>query len=295
MEDLRAIFGGAYANHIQDVTDPASFYWFNTPDGSSFGIRKSGITEKEFQLLKMHYKLIEQPTLLTPEQQAWAEILFEGKQPAIDLGSQLTQFIYISLKNDLADRSAFEEALLGYFSKPAIILWPESDLGILIAPLEPDELLDGDALLELLSTDFFVTARVGLGTPFKDIEQASQLFQYEKKAFLSIQTAYPHRAVFYHAEFLPMMLLVEHPTKEFTLSFGTLTEFLDGEPDMRTYLEVFFKCNLNLSTTAKTLFMHRNSLHYRFDKLKEKTGLDPREFRDAQLINLELLFHKKKS
>lgn len=294
MEELKTIFGGAFAADTQNVTDPESYYWFKTPDGSSFGIRKSGITDKELQLLKLHFKLIEQPTLLTPQQQAWAQILFEGKNPQIDLGGLLTQFIYISLKNDLTDRPSFEEALLGYFSKPAILLWPEPHLAILIVPFEPDELPDGEALLELLSTDFFVNARIGLGTPFNKIQNAANLFQYEKKAFCFIQSTYPDRTVFYHAEFLPMMLLLTSPDHEFSLPFETLTEFLSGEPDMRTYLEVFFKCNLNLSTTAKTLFMHRNSLQYRFDKLKEKTGLDPREFRDAQLINLELLFNKKK-
>jgi hypothetical protein len=57
-------------------------------------------------------------------------------------------------------------------------------------------------------------------------------------------------------------------------------------------LETFFAQQLNVSETARQLFLHRNTLLYRLDKLTEQTGLDPRRFDDAVLLQLSLLFRQ---
>ncbi|WP_421616780.1 PucR family transcriptional regulator [Brevibacillus sp. TJ4] len=57
-------------------------------------------------------------------------------------------------------------------------------------------------------------------------------------------------------------------------------------------LEALFARQLNVSETARHLFLHRNSLQYRLDKLTEQTGLDPRLFPDAVLLQLYLFFRK---
>lgn len=65
-----------------------------------------------------------------------------------------------------------------------------------------------------------------------------------------------------------------------------------ADEEMRTTLETFFQMDCNVSETAKRLYIHRNTLMYRIDKIKQETGLDVRTFRDAVLINLELLLYK---
>lgn len=50
-----------------------------------------------------------------------------------------------------------------------------------------------------------------------------------------------------------------------------------GQDYVNTIL-MLAKCNLNLSITAKQLFLHRNSLNYRIEKLFEKTGIDIKTF-----------------
>mgnify|MGYP002623826880 FL=1 len=64
------------------------------------------------------------------------------------------------------------------------------------------------------------------------------------------------------------------------------------EPEIVTTLETFFAMNCNVSDTAKKLFIHRNTLLYRLDKLKQDTGLDVRLFRDAVLVKIILLLYK---
>lgn len=46
-------------------------------------------------------------------------------------------------------------------------------------------------------------------------------------------------------------------------------------------IQVFFQNDLNLSTTARQLFIHRNTLLYRMEKVRKETGLDLRKFEDA--------------
>ncbi len=59
-----------------------------------------------------------------------------------------------------------------------------------------------------------------------------------------------------------------------------------------TTLETFFQMNCNVSETAKRLYVHRNTLIYRLDKVKQETGLDVRNFGDAVLMRLAVLLDK---
>ncbi|AJY75013.1 PucR family transcriptional regulator [Paenibacillus beijingensis] len=64
------------------------------------------------------------------------------------------------------------------------------------------------------------------------------------------------------------------------------------EPETVSTLETFFSLDCNVSETAKKLYIHRNTLLYRLDKLKQESGLDVRLFRDAVLVKLILLLYK---
>lgn len=58
-------------------------------------------------------------------------------------------------------------------------------------------------------------------------------------------------------------------------------------------LDALFTNNLNISEAARSLFLHRNTLLYRLDKIKEQTGLDPRLFSDALLLRLAVLYQQR--
>ncbi|TCZ72867.1 PucR family transcriptional regulator [Paenibacillus albiflavus] len=62
--------------------------------------------------------------------------------------------------------------------------------------------------------------------------------------------------------------------------------------EMQTTLTRFFELDCNVSDTAKQLFIHRNTLLYRLDKLKQETGFDVRSFHDAVLVRIALELYK---
>jgi len=56
-----------------------------------------------------------------------------------------------------------------------------------------------------------------------------------------------------------------------------------------TTIEKFFENNLNVSETARKLFVHRNTLVYRLEKIKKLTGLDIRDFDNAIVFKVALM------
>ena len=74
-----------------------------------------------------------------------------------------------------------------------------------------------------------------------------------------------------------------------------IKEIFDGkspeEFDEETLITIrqFFENNLNVSETSRKLFIHRNTLVYRLDKLQKTTGLDLRVFDDAITFKIALM------
>ena len=54
-------------------------------------------------------------------------------------------------------------------------------------------------------------------------------------------------------------------------------------------IQKFFENSLNVSETSRKLFVHRNTLVYRLEKIKKLTGLDLREFEDAIVFKVALM------
>jgi carbohydrate diacid regulator len=71
---------------------------------------------------------------------------------------------------------------------------------------------------------------------------------------------------------------------------GKSPEDLDEET--LTTINKFFDNNLNVSETSRQLYIHRNTLVYRLDKLQKSTGLDLRKFDDAITFKIALMVVK---
>ena len=59
-----------------------------------------------------------------------------------------------------------------------------------------------------------------------------------------------------------------------------------------TTVYTFFDNNLNISETARQLYIHRNTLVYRLEKIQKKTGLDVRVFDDALTFKIAIMVAK---
>ena len=66
----------------------------------------------------------------------------------------------------------------------------------------------------------------------------------------------------------------------------------DFDEETLTTINKFFENNLNVSETSRQLYIHRNTLVYRLDKLQKSTGLDLRVFEDAITFKIALMVVK---
>ena len=71
--------------------------------------------------------------------------------------------------------------------------------------------------------------------------------------------------------------------------------FSKFDNEMIRTIEVFFRCGLNLSDAAKELYIHRNTLIYRLDKIEKYTAYDIRNFNSAVLFKVVFFIWKEKN
>ena len=80
------------------------------------------------------------------------------------------------------------------------------------------------------------------------------------------------------------------PDANLGLALGFDEETLDSiDEETLITIRTFFENNLNLSETSRQLYVHRNTLVYRFEKLQRKFGLDIRAFEDALTFKLAMM------
>lgn len=65
-----------------------------------------------------------------------------------------------------------------------------------------------------------------------------------------------------------------------------------NEENIKT-LKAFLNHNLHIQKTAEELFIHRNTLIYRLNKISEQTGLDPRKFEDALSLQIAIWIYEQ--
>ena len=81
--------------------------------------------------------------------------------------------------------------------------------------------------------------------------------------------------------------------REYMEQFGTGdgSEVFEDE-DMLSTAEEFLENSLNISETSRNLYMHRNTLMYRLDKIERITGLNIRKFSDAVTFRIITVLYK---
>ena len=91
-------------------------------------------------------------------------------------------------------------------------------------------------------------------------------------------------------EFVLVKILEELPKYKLNEYLSILAqdsaEEIFGDAEMVETADVFLENNLNVSETARILFLHRNTLTYRLDKIEKQTGLNVRKFSDAVTFRL---------
>ncbi len=148
---------------------------------------------------------------------------------------------------------------------------------------------------ELLSKELGVRTVIGIGTVVGHIRDLARAYK-EAQVAIEVGKVFDTEKSIINYENLGIgRLIYQLPT---TLCEMFLQEVFKKNPidalDQETLFTInkFFENNLNVSETARKLFVHRNTLVYRLEKIKKLTGLDLREFDDAITFKVALMVKK---
>ena len=148
------------------------------------------------------------------------------------------------------------------------------------------------ALVDTLNTEFFAKVSVGVGTAVNNIKDLARSYK-EAQVALEVGKVFDTEKVVISYENLGIgRLIYQLPTTLCEMFLNEVfkngsLESLDRETLMT--IQCFFENNLNVSETSRKLFVHRNTLVYRLEKIRKLTGLDLREFDHAITFKVALM------
>ncbi len=151
------------------------------------------------------------------------------------------------------------------------------------------------SIADTLSGEFYVHTVIGIGTTVNNLKNLAKSFK-EAQTALEVGKVFDNEKTIISYDNLGIARLIyQLPT---TLCETFLREvFKRGSIDnldQETLFTIqrFFENNLNVSETSRKLFVHRNTLVYRLEKIKKITGLDLREFDHAIIFKIALMVNK---
>ena len=227
------------------------------------------------------------------------DIYNRAKKLHIDISVRRVVFV-IETRNE-NDSNALEtvKSLFAARNKDFITAVDEKNI-ILVKELKPTESYEdmektAKVILDMLNTEAMSKVHIAYGTIVHEIKEVSRSFKEAKMALDVGKIFYSDKNVVAYNNLGIGRLIYQLPM---SLCRMFIKEIFDGKsPDdldeeTLTTINKFFENNLNVSETSRQLYIHRNTLVYRLDKLQKSTGLDLRVFEDAITFKIALMVVK---
>lgn len=149
-----------------------------------------------------------------------------------------------------------------------------------------------EIIIDMLNSEAMLSAKVAYGTIVSELKEVSKSYKEAKMALDVGKIFYSEKSVNAYNTLGIGRLIYQLPVNLCRIFMKEI--FGDNIPDdlddeILTTVQKFFDNNLNVSETSRQLFVHRNTLVYRIEKLHQSTGLDIRKFDDALTFKITLM------
>lgn len=223
------------------------------------------------------------------------------KARELHFNSSVTMVVFLIRIVASNDVSAFDviQNLFPDKSKDFVFTISETDI-VLIKEVRPN-IESGDleklafSIADTLLSEFYTRVNIGVGTVVDNVRNLAVSFR-EAQIALEVGKVFDTDKSIISYENLGIARLIYHLPTNLCETFlkevfkkGSI-ESLDQETLFT--IQKFFENNLNVSETSRKLFVHRNTLVYRLEKIKKLTGLDLREFDHAIIFKIALMVKK---
>ncbi|WP_170138814.1 PucR family transcriptional regulator [Oceanobacillus chungangensis] len=288
LKELKKIFSTLviYQNNHAEI--PENYQWFITSNQDIIGIDTQELSSRDTALLSTFlspYSItIPKPT---SQEQLWKSRLQENDNAEVVSPFRL---VYFKITENQMKPLQFKEAIQDFYAKSVPIIWENQYEGIIIEELSDlsEEFISYEQIINTLMSDLYVNIRFYVGPILDNLTHVKQLyatfitnseqaFSYFEKPVITYMDAIIHGFID----------RVDTPFRDEVIM--VIFKDLVTDKDLLHTLQTFIQSNLNTSVAAKALHMHRNSLQYRLDKFRERTGIDIRQFDQAIIVYLGLL------
>ena len=152
-----------------------------------------------------------------------------------------------------------------------------------------------DVIINLFKSDSDCNIHIAYGTIVHEIKEVSRSYKEARMALDVGKIFFEEKDVIAYSQLGIGRLIYQLPIP---LCKMFIKEIFDGrspddfDEELLTTINKFFENSLNVSETSRQLYIHRNTLVYRLDKLQKSTGLDLRVFEDAITFKIALMVVK---
>lgn len=152
--------------------------------------------------------------------------------------------------------------------------------------------LFAQTLVDTLRAEALVQTHIGYSTTADSFSQLTRLYHEASAALQIRQTFFAERDTIAYDKLGIGRLIAELPADLCNaFLYEVFGEHLPDDLDEETQntIQKFYENNLNISETARQLYLHRNTLVYRLERLEKVLGLDIRKFEDAMTFKLAMM------
>ena len=219
----------------------------------------------------------------------------------LHIDTDVRRIVFIIETKTEKDNNALETVrnIFSAKSKDFITAVDEKNI-ILVKEVKANENYDdlsktAKVIVDMLNTEAMSTVHVAYGTIVNEIKEVSRSYKEAKMALDVGKILYSNRNIIAYSNLGIGRLIYQLPIP---LCKMFIKEIFEGKsPDefdeeTLTTINKFFENSLNVSETSRQLYIHRNTLVYRLDKLQKSTGLDLRVFEDAITFKIALMVVK---
>lgn len=219
----------------------------------------------------------------------------------LHIETSVNRVVFLIETKDKKDSNALEtvKGLFAGKSRDFITQVDEKNI-ILVKELKEEEGYEdmektANVILDMLNTEAMISVHVSFGTIVNEIKDVSRSYKEAKMALDVGKIFYSDQNVIAYSSLGIGRLIYQLPMPLCKMFIGEI--FGENTPDdfddeTIATINKFFENSLNVSETSRQLYIHRNTLVYRLDKLEKSTGLDLRVFDDAITFKIALMVVK---
>ena len=152
--------------------------------------------------------------------------------------------------------------------------------------------LVANTIVDMMNSEAMLKVRVSYGTVVQELREVSKSYKEATMAMDVGRIFYAEKNVIAYSTLGIGRLIYQLPVNLCRIFIEEIfggNQVYDLDEETLTTINKFFENNLNVSETSRQLFIHRNTLVYRIEKLQKATGLDIRTFEDAMTFKIAMM------